>query len=159
MKRKRILSLFLVFLLVFIWGNSLLSRQVSGTISDTIMEYMNAAAKWLGLGEDFFTYRTDTDGDGVEENTSHLVRKMAHVAEFAALAVVLWLLREGSDKKRSGFTLGLAVLVGAIDETLQIFSHRGSQLRDVAIDAVGALLGIVVMLLVAYQRRKNGKSI
>ena len=80
MKRKRILTVLIVLALVFIWGNSLVSRELSGKISDDILFFLNAAAEKVGLGPDAFTYMTDEDGDGVaEQPTSHLVRKAAHV--------------------------------------------------------------------------------
>ena len=86
MKRKRILTVLIVLALVFIWGNSLVSRELSGKISDDILFFLNAAAEKVGLGPDAFTYMTDEDGDGVaEQPTSHLIRKAAHVTEYAVL--------------------------------------------------------------------------
>ena len=157
MKRKRILSMLIVLALVFIWGNSLVSRELSGAISDTIMEKMNAAAEKLGLGADAFTYMSDEDGDGVaEQPTSHLIRKAAHVTEYAVFAALVFLRLESTGKKRFFTAWGLGALTGAIDETLQIFSHRGSQVQDVAIDAADALLGIgITALLVRCRSRKK----
>ena len=51
MKRKRILTVLIVLALVFIWGNSLVSRgELSGKISDDILFFLNAAAEKVGLG-------------------------------------------------------------------------------------------------------------
>lgn len=156
MKRKRILSMLIVLALVFIWGNSLVSRELSGAISDTIMEKMNAAAEKLGLGADAFTYMSDEDGDGVaEQPTSHLIRKAAHVTEYAVFAALVFLRLESTGKKRFFTALGLGALTGAIDETLQIFSHRGSQVQDVVIDAAGALLGICIAALLVRCRSRG----
>ena len=158
MKRKRILSLLIACMLVFIWGNSLVSRTLSGKISDNIMFAMNAAAEKLGLGGDFFTYMSDEDGDGVaEQPTSHLIRKAAHVTEYAVFAALVFLRLESTGKRRFFTAWGLGALTGAIDETLQIFSHRGSQVRDVLIDAAGALLGLCIVLLIsAAGKKKDG---
>ena len=159
MKRKRILSVLLVLALVFIWGNSLMSRELSGQISDGLMEIMNTAAEKLGMGKDVFTYMSDADGDGVaEQPTSHLVRKAAHVTEYAVFAALVFLRLESAGKKRFFTAWGLGALTGAIDETLQIFSHRGSQVRDVLIDTAGALLGLGVVSLVLYFIRRKVKS-
>ena len=148
MKRKRILTVLIVLALVFIWGNSLVSRELSGKISDDILFFLNAAAEKVGLGPDAFTYMTDEDGDGVaEQPTSHLIRKAAHVTEYAVFAALLFLRLESAGKKRFFTAWGLGTLTGAIDETLQIFSHRGSQVRDVLIDTAGALLGLGVGLI------------
>ena len=50
MKRKRILTVLIVLALVFIWGNSLVSRELSGKISDDILFFLNAAAERSGSG-------------------------------------------------------------------------------------------------------------
>ena len=121
MKRKRILTVLIVLALVFIWGNSLVSRELSGKISDDILFFLNAAAEKVGLGPDAFTYMTDEDGDGVaEQPTSHLIRKAAHVTEYAVFAALLFLRLESAGKKRFFTAWGLGTLTGAIDETLQI---------------------------------------
>ena len=159
MKRKRILSMLIVLALVFIWGNSLVSRELSGAISDTIMEKMNAAAEKLGLGADAFTYMSDEDGDGVaEQPTSHIIRKAAHVTEYAVFTALVFLRLESTGKKRFFTAWGLGALTGAIDETLQIFSHRGSQVQDVLIDSAGALLGLGILSLILYFISRKEKS-
>ena len=108
MKRKRILTVLIVLALVFIWGNSLVSRELSGKISDDILFFLNAAAEKVGLGPDAFTYMTDEDGDGVaEQPTSHLVRKAAHVTEYAVFAALLFLRLESVGKKRFFTAWGL----------------------------------------------------
>ena len=142
MERKKLITVLLALTLAFIWGNSLLSREVSGRLSDAVMGVMNTAAGKLGFDEDLFTYMADVDGDGQDEPTSRIVRKMAHVAEFAVLGILLWLRFERPAARRLLTALGFGVLVAAADETIQIFSRRGSQLSDVAIDAAGVLLGI-----------------
>ena len=159
MDRKNIITILLAVTLAFNWGNSLLSQEVSGRISDGVMHVLNTAADGLGLGEDLFTYMADVDGDGQAEPTSHIVRKMAHVAEFAVLGALLALRLERAGKLRPLFAFGLGVLTGAIDETIQLFSHRGSQLSDVMIDALGAALGITLALaLCALARRRAGRA-
>ena len=91
MKRKRILTALIVLALVFIWGNSLVSGELSGRISDNILLFMNAAAEKLGFGQDTFTYMMDEDGDGVaEQPTSHIIRKAAHVTEYAGVAALVF---------------------------------------------------------------------
>lgn len=157
MKRKRLLSVLIALTLVFIWGNSLVPRETSGALSDGLMEILNEAALRLGLGENFFTFMMDQDGDGIEEPTSHIVRKAAHVTEFAVLGALIWLRLELPGRKRDlvGFALGAAV--GVSDEVLQFFSHRGSQLKDVVIDACGVLLGLCAVKAAAALRRRKGR--
>ena len=163
MRSKRVLSVLIVLTLVFIWGNSLLSRETSGAISDGLMEVMNRAMESMGFGEDFFTYMTDQDGDGTEESTSFLIRKAAHITEFAVLSALIWLRLETSGKRRFAAAAGLSVFAGAVDETLQIFSHRGSQAMDVLIDSAGVLLGLILVTAVrravsAWRSKKTGEA-
>ena len=73
-------------------------------------------------------------------------------------AALLFLRLESAGKKRFFTAWGLGTLTGAIDETLQIFSHRGSQVRDVLIDTAGALLGLGVVMLILYLISKKEKS-
>ena len=159
MKHKRLLTVLIVLALVFIWGNSLVSRELSGKISDAILAVMNAAAEKLGFGADLFTYMSDEDGDGVaEQPTSFVIRKAAHVTEFAVFTALVFLRLESTGKKRFFTAWGLGTLTGAIDETLQIFSHRGSQVRDVLIDSAGALLGLGIVSLILYFISRKEKS-
>ena len=155
MRRRILLTVLIVCMLAFIWGNSLLSREISGAISDTILKYANRVAEAAGLGESFFSFFTDTDGDGEAEETSHWIRKAAHITEFAVFAVLLRLRLESTGEKRFFTVLALSGATAAMDETLQIFSHRGSQLRDVLIDLAGALLGLGLVWLLGRKRRKR----
>lgn len=155
MKRNRVLSLLIVAVLIFIWGNSLLSRETSAGISDGLMESLNRISAALGGPDDLFTSMRDEDGDGTAEPTSHLLRKAAHVTEFAVLAILLRLRLDGAPGRPYMLALLLGGAVGAIDETIQIFSHRGSQLRDVFIDLSGAALGLLLIFL--FQRAKSAR--
>lgn len=157
MVRKRVLLLCLILNLLFIWGNSLLPREMSGNLSDRVMDVMNTAAEKLGLGPDFFTFLTDEDGDGEPDRTSLFVRKLAHLAEFACLGVLLRLLND-STEKAAARSLLFAVMTAASDEALQLLSDRGSQFRDVLLDCAGAALGILLIEAVRRKRRGNGSE-
>ena len=157
---KRILSVLIVCMLVFIWGNSLLSREVSGAISDSLMDVMNRAAARLGMAEDTFTYMYDQDGDGVEEPTSHIVRKMAHVTEFLVLGALIFLRLESRGIRRALTAFACGAAAGGLDEILQIFSHRGSLFSDVLYDAAGAAAGVLLSALLCrlIQNRKKDRK-
>lgn len=145
MKRKRILSVLIVLTLVFIWGNSLLSREASARISDRFVEGFYMIAEKLGWGEGFEQASTEELLD-----SSHIVRKAAHVTEYAVLAVLLFLRLTPEKGKREWIAFAASFAVGMIDETIQIFSHRGSQVKDVFIDAFGAALGIFLISLILH---------
>ena len=85
--------------------------------------------------------------------TDHLVRKTAHVAEFAALGFVLlfnW--RKG---KRFSRTLSGGLLVALLDETIQMFSDRGDLILDVWFDFAGVLIGAVLAWLIFACKKRR----
>ena len=81
------------------------------------------------------------------EQIHFLVRKAAHLTEYAMLALLLMrALREKESRfRRTIVVLVVAVLFALADEYHQAFvASRTSSLGDVTIDSVGALLGIVI---------------
>ena len=129
-----ILLLLLILNLCFIWGNSLLSKTNSHDLSVDVMGLIPAFIRNLV---------TDT------EQLLHFVRKMAHFTEFACLgglsAGLLAVYRKvGLHPVVHLFAGGF--LVAAIDDTIQIYSNRGSQLQDVWLDFAGFSAGLLVVL-------------
>ena len=157
MKKRRVLTILLILVLLFIWGNSVLSRPASAALSDKVLEWINKAGAWIGLGENFFVTE-ELEGSALADRASYIIRKAAHVTEYAVFASLLWLRLSGEEKRRARLALIAAAAVAGIDETIQIFSHRGSQFTDVCLDTIGALVGIVLMVFIAQVRRKKGKT-
>ncbi len=118
-------------LLAFIWINSALPGQTSGEWSGLISRILGSIFPFLSPES---------------ENGQHLIRKLAHFSEFAALGMCLmWLFGMLLKKRWPGFLLPFAcgVAAAAIDETIQIFSPgRYSSIVDVAIDSAGVLTGV-----------------
>ena len=144
MKRKTLYIILFCLILCFIWGNSMLSREVSGEISHFIADLFG--------GE-----------QGATEEGHHLVRKLAHFSEFAALGAVFWLLSGEYTKDRTKRAISasfVGVFVPLSDETIQIFSGRGPAITDVWIDAAGYATGAVLIALIAFflLRRKARAS-
>jgi VanZ family protein len=140
MKGRRILSILLVVLilatLAFIWGNSMKSVEDSQEISLGVLARIKPV---LGI----FV--------GAGNVTDHLVRKLAHFTEFAALGLELVLLvillgRVRFQTVMNCAFFGLASAV--VDETIQIFSDRGSQVQDVWLDFAGLCAGLLVALII-----------
>lgn len=138
-KRKillTVLSLLLVCNLAFIWGNSLVSRSDSHDLSVGVLGFLP------GFIRDLFPN---------QEQLVHIVRKMAHFTEFACLGgLSCGLLAAARTVKLHPFFHVWAggFFVAAIDETIQIFTGRGSQLQDVWLDFVGFSAGLVLVLAV-----------
>lgn len=131
-KKKGRLSLCIALILcnlLFIWGNSLLPASISGGLSQWLRDLLGMA-----LGE------AAGQSDGV-------LRKLAHVTEFACLGVLLRWLYAMLKKRKQSFLLPAAwgCIAACIDEMLQHFAPgRAPRLTDVAIDSVGVLAGIAL---------------
>ena len=92
-----------------------------------------------------------------EENLDELIRKLAHVAEFAGFAFFIRLTLESwfgpSRKTQKSKKLTLQSLLGGFlyacsDEIHQIFVvGRSASLRDILIDTTGVLIGVLISLL------------
>ena len=138
-KRKTaalILILLLLCNLGFIWGNSLASKAESRDLSLNVLHLLPGFLQALIPDE---------------ETLLHLVRKAAHFTEFACLgglsAGLLALFRKVSFHPVVHLFCG-GFFVAAIDETIQIFTGRGSQLQDVWLDFAGFSAGLLAVLLV-----------
>ena len=105
-----------------------------------------------------------------EENLDELIRKLAHVAEFAGLAFFIRLTLESwfgpSRKTPKSKKLTLQALLGGFiyacsDEIHQIFvPGRSASLRDILIDTSGVILGVLFAVLILYLiYRKLSKSV
>lgn len=137
-EKKRIFAVLIALVLIFIWGNSLLSKEVSGAISDFI-QY------------NIFGF---SGGAAPGEVNSTPIRKLAHFGEFAALGA-LFALAFSEKAKRYLRAFFFSAAAACLDETIQIFSHRGNSIKDVALDCCGAAFGIfAVWLAVRVKRRK-----
>ena len=142
MKKKTVYIILFCLILCFIWGNSILSREVSGAISHFIADIFG--------GE-----------QGATDEGHHFVRKLAHFTEFAALGAVYWLLsgEYTSDRAKRIFSAAfVGVFVPICDETLQIFSGRGPALTDVWIDVFGYSTGTCAVALAVYLISKRVKN-
>ena len=141
-KRLRLCITLLICNLIFIWGNSLLPGEISGTFSDWVKSIL---AQVLPVGPD--------DGSG-----GGLLRKMAHFTEFAALGMLLaWLHGMLQKGKLRPFLWG--VLAASVDETIQRFvPDRGPSVKDVCIDSAGVLTGIILLWFgYNYVKKRSAK--
>ena len=130
---RRALRLALLVTLCFIWGNSLLGREDSASLS---------------LG---FTAWLHSIGLPVSE---HFVRKSAHFCEFGLLGAetaLLLRLRGGLGFQNGVNSAFICLLTAVTDETIQSFTGRGSQVRDVVLDFSGALLAILICSALAWR--------
>ena len=108
MKRKLCLTL-IALNLAFIWGNSLLPGGISGAIS-------NFLAAWLQGGE------MGAEGSGI-------LRKLAHLTEFACLGFLLaWYAWMQGERGFHLLCMGLlgGLLTACVDESIQMMEIMDS---------------------------------
>ena len=151
MSRRAVLFAILTGLLIcFIWGQSMLPRDISAGESSLLMDWLKPLL--------------DPQGRVDDDLFHHDLRKCAHFTEYAALGFSMaGLLLHLPKRKRMplwGLPAVLCVAVAAVDETIQLFSDgRGPKVLDVLLDSAGALCGIGVYLLlralIACHNKKN----
>lgn len=121
----------LCLLLAFIWGNSLLPAEASEAFSGWVKELLAGIFPGISGGD--------------SEGGHHLLRKLAHFSEFAALGLCLsWLC--GMKGWHRLLPLGLGCAAACIDECIQIFiPGRAASAADVGIDTSGVFTGMILL--------------
>ena len=146
--KEKALSILLIFAVIgtlcFIFSNSLKNKADSSEQSSEIVQIVKPIV--------------DPENKVPCDIFEHYVRKCAHFSEFALLGFELILLlyviskRSLKDIPPSGFissTLAIT-LCALIDETIQLFSERGSSVTDVWIDISGGISGGIVCLFLLH---------
>lgn len=130
-----IFTLALVCSVAFIFQNSLQIAEASSARSQQAMQTLNGLLGALGTGP----------------LSEHLVRKLAHFAEFALLGFWFMLcLRVYTRRfvRHTGWPLFFGLLVADLDELIQLYvPGRSSSVQDVFLDFLGVLAGLLVALL------------
>ncbi len=151
----RILSLLLVLLImaVIFSFSAQPVRQSSGTSEGFVVRLI----RWFM--PDFDSLPSARRAQ-IRHDLSVLVRKTAHVLEYAALGFALLLhLRTIPLVKAPVWAWLIGALYAGSDELHQIFvPGRGPRVSDVVIDGAGLLLGILFFLLCARLLRKRKKK-
>lgn len=142
---RTVLTVLLIVLtlltLGFVFGNSLDSSAESQAKSSAVKEMIRPVLEWFLPPEAL---------------TDHLVRKAAHFIEFCALGVgltaVVWILQPPQRRIDGAgrllfwiLPLFLGLLAALTDETIQVYSARGSQVQDVWLDFFGVCTGVLLM--------------
>lgn len=93
----------------------------------------------------------------IRDMTSFLVRKAAHMSVYAVLAILFGLtIREYKKEPWLLPALAATAAYAATDEFHQLFvPGRSGQLKDVLIDTAGVALGLVLLALILYLKRRR----
>lgn len=134
--RRVMLAVVAALLLLFIWGQSVLPVRDSAAESNWLRNaIVNPLLQLVGI----------------KPVSDHVLRKAAHVAEFFALSLAVTLLWRGKALRAGAVCFAAAFL----DETIQLFSDRGAQVRDVWIDLIGVALGAALGWALARRMQKK----
>ena len=151
MKSRKLCRILLLALaaatLLFIWSNSLKSMEQSQEQSHELLDTLAPIIE-------------SVTGMEVDAEDDRLLRKAAHVFEFAILGLELSLLtRERLRLRAQGVVncLFAGLLTAVVDESIQLISQRGSQLQDVLLDF--AALSLSVCLVWAVRRIRQGRRL
>lgn len=143
-KIPKLLLVLIILTLCFIWGNSLLSANLSGTVSGWVKDFINTIIGELG--------GTSMSGDGV-------LRKIAHASEFALLGIELTFLLLGRFKKHISLLFLCGLSVALLDETIQLFVNgRAGSVKDIWIDFAGYCVGATMFLLLKRVTRHKKET-
>lgn len=132
-----------------IWGNSLVPGPESGAFSALVASWLNGLFRALGAA-----------GDPV---SNLAVRKCAHFLEYAVLAAIaMQAFRPHLHSRRARHANHYVAAVGivltgvpAMDETIQLFvPGRVGQISDAALDWCGCLVGLGLVLVCSWLRRR-----
>ncbi len=132
------------------------SSQTSGQVTQTVATVVVKD----------FEKKEEQEQQQIVEQMHKPVRKIAHMAEFGSLGLLVFLLLltwRGHCCAKYGASLLYTFLYACTDELHQVFSdNRGPQFTDVLIDTSGAVLlctlALAVVLLVQVQRHRREKN-
>lgn len=143
MKRRLPFIICAIIMTLFIFSNSMDSAEISSAKSSIVTDVICKALNSVN--------RSPNRSDIV-----HIVRKTAHVLEFAAQGFLLAFCFDGKFKKRIIYILFFGLFTACCDEYIQLFSSgRGSMVQDVFIDFFGSILGMLFACLADRLTRKG----
>lgn len=150
MKKKHCYAILCIFWMLVIFWFSAQVADDSQEMSDFFVRLLDALFSLDIMKNDI-----------IQDMTSFLVRKAAHMSEYAILAILLGLMIRAY-KKEPWLLLALTATAAyaATDEFHQLFvPGRSGQFKDVLIDTAGGALGLGLLALILYlQRRRKMKE-
>ena len=141
---QKIIPVLIALALVFIWSNSLAGSKTSNAFSGWVEHWLKPI---LDPQNKIPAHAFDYD-----------VRKAAHCIEYAVLGALLVWVTASIKNVNIWLLLFIVLLAAVIDETIQIFTGRTSQVQDIWFDFFGAGIGMLVVyaIMKAVQKRMPG---
>lgn len=136
-----------------IFAFSAQTKEESSVVSEGLSYRMVDSAGFF-----FHLHLEEEQLRAIAASIENLVRKGAHMTEYAILAILLtiWIGRwELTILRRSGIAVIASAVYAGSDEFHQLFvTGRAGQISDVMIDSAGAVLGLAFFLLVRWIVRR-----
>lgn len=155
MKKELLIWLPAILIMITIFIYSSMPAEESSQKSMKIVDFVIRV--YENISDDTFDNTRRLDHI---ENLEHIIRKSAHVTEYAllaaAIALALW---RKVDKGYALFfqAVFLTVVYAATDEFHQRFvPGRSGELKDVLIDSTGAILGALFFLGLSRALKRRG---
>ncbi len=130
---------------LFIWGQSLLGRELSRAQSESVQEILTSL-----LGEEAYNFLFVVD-----------IRKVAHFAEYTLLGME-WagyrLSVQGARRPPCWLLCVFGPAIAACDELLQFISARAPMVTDMLIDCGGYVCGVVIVCGAVWLCRRLRKD-
>lgn len=124
----------------FIWSNSMQSPEASARRSELVAAYVGRVLSAIFGAQ-----------SGIVAFAQTHIRKIAHALEFALLgftSVMMLAILNKVTISNLAHAAFLVLLVAVADETIQIYSNRGSSVADVVLDFAGGIGGILIACVV-----------
>ncbi|MGX8834494.1 VanZ family protein [Amedibacillus sp. YH-ame6] len=156
MKRKHIyLILCFIWMAVIFWFSAQVADDSQG-MSNKLIELIDR----------IFNINLVENGGWLFDVASFIVRKLAHMSEYAVLAILFALYFKEINVQHYGVYAIVAVfLYASTDEFHQLFvKGRSGQFKDVLIDTFGGTLGFMLLqiyykVLIKYKERRKIKQL
>lgn len=167
MKKWKLITVLIWTCFILYQGSQTLddSLNQSNMIVDWIVEQIESyqvtkKVSQQPVGEEVASQQSEqpTSKSNLHQQISLLIRKLAHFIEYFILAILVFLLLRDSTVKTKDiviYTLFFVLCIAVIDEFIQSFVGRGSNVRDVVIDFSGGIMGIGLIQFIQYRRRKK----
>lgn len=134
------------------------ARSANSLNKKSVVAWLPVVA-WAGL---IFAFSAQTNLRFVpDEGLDFVIRKLGHMAVFGILALLLWraFARTTTLRRPWAWALASTVLYAMSDEFHQSFvAGRNASMRDVAIDAAGALIAVAIVAVVGAPRFRGRPS-
>ena len=147
---------FFYWMLVVVWMGVIFffSSKTSGSSdqqSYSVIEIINQVFSNVGLKIQL-----------AAENWNFVIRKLAHMSEYAVLSALLYMAFLSSvlsKKKVTVYSLLVCIIYAVTDEIHQIFiDGRTGKISDVGVDVIGGLIGVTIMFLIRFAYKGFAKT-